>query len=78
MMKRLVKFVHFSMVVILFWYKIKCGNWLLVETNTLVKSDFEKVENSQSYEEKFGQVSMVSHLSRPNRKHFRYIVESGN
>jgi hypothetical protein len=43
-----------------------------------VKSDFEKVENSQSYEEKFGQVSMVSHLSRPNRKHFWYIVKGGN
>jgi hypothetical protein len=56
MMKRLVKFGHFSMVVILFWYIVKCGNWLLVERNTLVKSDFEKLENSQSYEEKFGQV----------------------
>jgi hypothetical protein len=43
-----------------------------------VKSDFEKVENSQSYEEKFGQVSKVSHLSRPNRKHFWYIVKGGN
>jgi hypothetical protein len=53
-------------------------NVRLVETNTPVKTDFDKLENSQSYEGKFGHVSMVFHLSRSNHKHFRPIVKGGN
>jgi hypothetical protein len=53
-------------------------NVRLVETNTPVKTDFDKLENSQSYEGKFGHVSMVFHLSRSNHKHFCPIVKGGN
>jgi hypothetical protein len=56
-------------------------NMRLVETNKQVKTDFEKLENSQSYEEKFGQVlscSTVFHLPRPNRKEFWYTVSEAN
>ena len=37
-----------------FWYTVSEKKMRLVDTNTLVKTDFEKVENSKSYEQKFG------------------------
>jgi hypothetical protein len=55
-------------------------NVCFVETNTLVKTDFEKLENSQSYKEMFGQVLQTFYFSLYNstEKFFNFFYNVPN